>query len=536
MNTVKLQVIKDFEDGDLKFTKGQKIDVTKKTYTAYIKMGVAKVIKEKKIELIPDKETAIKENKKLAKLNKKTKPEKTEKSIEKNIKQINAKPIEPVLVNNTPKWLTMIEKTTIETTGKPIKEILEQPSLIEVIKIFGIEDEGMWKCNKCDAKIISNPKTPIWCTECNRKSTFKGITETIDTTLWRLPIWKDIPIENLDMQNTYLDLVNLIKDAVVFSDEIYYHILALWIIASWKQECWNSISFLIFRGLIESGKTRALEILRDLGYRMMHTAGTTFPALVRATHEYHAGVLLDEIDSKIDKRTESGRAMIDFLKESYKKGSYYRVADLDNQKKIKSYNNYGFKAFAGEKGGYDDAIFSRSIDFQMEQDYPEIDDLKDVTDEINRIKTILLNYRYKTNDPPELSDDLILKGRDREIFSCIIRTAMHIGIEYQNIIDFISQRKQEKEEDYQNTDEYQLLKAIKELEESPTLFDAPDSISYTDLAEHLGWDSDKRQKIGYIFKKKLQLKTKRGHVGSVVLLNDPKNSRKIKSYFRRFKI
>ena len=217
MNTVKLQVIKDFEDGDLKFTKGQKIDVTKKTYTAYIKMGVAKVIKEKKIELIPDKETAIKENKKLTKLNKKPKPEKIEKPIKDNIKQINAKSIEPVLVNNTPKWLTMIEKTTIETTGRPMKEILEQPNLIEVIKIFGIEDEGMWKCKKCDAKIISNPKTPVWCTECNRKSTFKGITETIDTTLWRLPIWKDIPIENLDMQNTYLDLVNLIKDAVVFS-------------------------------------------------------------------------------------------------------------------------------------------------------------------------------------------------------------------------------------------------------------------------------------------------------------------------------
>jgi len=510
--------------------KGDIVNVEEKGADELVKNKVAEYVN---FELIPDKKTAKKENKKL---NKKTKPKKTEEPIEENIKQINAKPIEPVLVNNTPKWLTMIEKTTIEITGQPIREILERPNLVETIKIFGIEEEGMWECKKCNAKIISNPKTPIWCTECKRKSTFRENTETIDTTLWKLPTWKDIPIDDLDMQNTYLDLVQLIKNTAVFSDEIYYHILALWIIASWKQECWNSISFLIFRGLIESGKTRALELLRELGYRMMHTAGTTFPALVRATHEYHAGVLLDEIDSKIDKRTETGRAMIDFLKESYKKGSYYRVADLDNQKKIKSYNNYGFKAFAGEKGGYDDAIFSRSIDFQMEQDYPEINELKEVEDELNKIKTILLNYRYKTGTPPELPDDLILKGRDREIFSCIIRTAIHIGIEYQNIIDFIKQRKKDKEEDYQNTDEYQLLKAIKDLENNPTLDDSPEVVSYSDLAEHLGWEADKRQKIGYIFKKKLQLKTARKHNGSVLLLNDPRNARKIKSYFRRFNI
>lgn len=526
---VDIKLLEDIDIGK----KGETVNTTKNGAEHYVNIGVAKYPKN---EIIPDKETAIKENKKLAKLNKTSKPKKIEKPPEENIKQINAEPIEPVLVNNIPKWLTMIETTTFETTGRPIKEILEQPSLIEVIKIFGVEDEGLWKCKKCNAKIISNPKTPIWCTECNRKSTFKEITETIDTTLWKLPTWKDIPVENLDMQNTYLDLVNLIKEAVVFSDDIYYDILALWIIASWKQDCWNAISFLIFRGLIESGKTRALELLRDIGYRMMHTAGTTFPALVRATHNYNAGILLDEIDSKIDKRTESGRAMIDFLKESYKKGSYYRVADLDNQKKIKSYNNYGFKAFAGERGGYDDAIFSRSIDFQMEQDYPEILDLREAEGEINRIKTILLNYRYKTSDPPELPTELILKGRDREIFSCIIRTAIHIGIDYQNIIDFIKQRKKDKEEDYQNTDEYQILKAVKELENTITLYDAPEEVSYADLAEHMGWDSEKRQKIGYILKKKLQLKTKRKNNGSVLLLNDKKNNRKIKSYFRRFKI
>ena len=515
---VKVKLLTDIEIGKT----GEIVNVTPKSAKMLIDENEAEYIKQ---------EETTKSSK-----HPKTEDKKVKQHEETTTKIKDTKTMEPVLINNIPKWLIITEKETTIDTGRSIKEILKSPGLTETIKIFNVEDEGIWQCKKCSAKIVSNPNEPVYCTECKRKSTFEPVTDVIDTTLWKLPRWKNIDIEDIDMQNTYLDLVQIIKDAVVFSDEIYYHILALWIIASWKQDQWNTIPFLIFRGLIESGKTRALEILRELGYRMMHTGGTTFPALVRATDVYNAGVLLDEIDNKIDKRTESGRAMIDFLKESYKAGSYYRVADLDNQKKIKSYSNYGFKAFAGEKGGYDDAIFSRSIDFQMEQNYPEIDDMRDVEEDTNRIKTILLNYRYKTNNPPKLPDDLILKGRDREIFACIIRTAIHIGVDYQNIVNFIIDRKKEKEEEYQNTQEYQLLKAVKELENIETLDDAPEVISYSDLANHLGWEDKQRQSIGYIFKKKLQLKTKRKNTGAVLLLNDSKNARKLKAYFKRFKL
>ena len=172
----------------------------------------------------------------------------------------------------------------------------------------------------------------------------------------------------------------------------------------------------------------------------------------------------------------------------------------------------------------------------MEQDYPEITELNEIENEANRIQTILLNYKYKTNNPPELSEDFPFKGRLREIYSCIIRTAMHIGIEYNDIIDFIKQTEQEKQEEAENSDEYQILKIIKNFECQPTLDDSPEVISYADIAEQLGWESEKRQKLGYIFKKKLILKTKRRNIGSVVLLTEPKNARRLKSLYRRFKL
>jgi len=173
----------------------------------------------------------------------------------------------------------------------------------------------------------------------------------------------------------------------------------------------------------------------------------------------------------------------------------------------------------------------------MEQDEPEITELKEIEEDFKRFRTIQLNYRYKTNEPPELPEDFPIKsGRDREIYSCIIRTAMHIGIEHDDIIEYIQNVRKEKQEEMQDTREYLILKAIRDLQCNPTLGDAPEEISYADIAEYLGWEPEKRQKMGYVFKKKLMLKTKRKTKGSVVLLNDEKNIRKLKSLNRRYKL
>jgi hypothetical protein len=545
MKTVKLRIVKDFEDGDLKFKKGQIIDVSAKHYTGYIKGGVADLvekseIKENKFEIT--KEEAIKLNKtvpgKLKKEKKQIEPPK-EQSIFKQDESGKILFKEPVLNGNEPKWLLIKER--MEPPNKQDMDMILKGELEPIIpKIFSVSEPNQWKCMKCCGTFHSDDK-PIYCPLCNRETHFEHITKNIDTSLWKLPSWEDI--KELDMQNTYIDLKNILKRTIIFPDELQYDIFALWIIATWKkssknppEECWDSVPFLIFRGLIETGKSKALELLYEFGYRAMLCSSITFPAMQRATNTYNACLLIDEIDTKIDPKTENGKLYLDFLKPSYKTKTTYKCADLEDQDEIKSYRNFGFKAFAGEKGGYDEAIFSRSIDFQMEQVYPEIDELRTIQQEINKIQTTLLNYRYKTDNPPDLPEDVTLKGRDREIFSCIIRTAMHIGIDYKSIIKFIEDRKQEKQQEIENSDEYAILKLLRDKECNPTLDDAPESISYSEIAEKLEWNEDQRQKLGYIFKKKLNLKTKRKNTGSVLLLNDEKNINKLKGLYRRYKL
>lgn len=450
--------------------------------------------------------------------------------------------MEPIINSGNPKWLIIKKEETIPVTpGRTAEQSLKNPLDPEIKITFETKEAGLWQCKKCGATTQSD-KRPDQCNSCERASSFEKVTKNINPDLWTLPRWEDIPVEDLDMQGVYNDMMRVVKQCIVFSEEIYYKLFVLWIISSWKKDSWNTIGFLIFRGLISSGKTRALDIIRELGYRIIHTSGITFPAMLRVSHNYGAGVLIDEIDNKIDHRTESGRAMIDFLKPSYRKGSTYTTAHKDDQDDTKTYKNFGLKAFAGEKGGYDEAMFSRAIDFQMEQDNPEIYDLDTVADELSRIRTLLLNYRYKTDEPPKLDNDFSLKGRDREIYSHMIRTGMHIGIDTSDIIQFVETIKKEKIEELQNTDEWAILHAIKELENVQTLDDAPESISYSDICNECGWDKDtkegqkKRQRLGYIFKKKLILKIKRKNNGRVLILNDPKNIRKLKGYFRRYHI
>ena len=506
--------------------------------------------KEGKTEIIPDRETAIKENKKLQKLRQPTKKP-SEQTQEKTTTHpgekliISSKNIgyDPILNDGVPKWL-IVEEQLIQPDKVKIKDVLKEEQIYDREVTFKIEDPDQWVCLKCGCIITAVLDQPTFCPKdqggCNRFSNFKRVIGKINTKRWKLPRWKDIPQEDISMITVFDDLKDILKRCIIFPYDIYYDIFALWIVASYKRESFNAISFLMFIGLVETGKTRGLDLLRELGYQMIQTLGVTFPAMCRYTNNYHAGILIDEIDNKTDKRTEDGRRYLDFLKPSYRRGSIYATADKENQEDTREYDTYGFKAFAGERGGSDYAFLSRCIIFKMEQENPEVPELEYIQDELDEMQNILLNYRYKFSNPEPLPIDFPLKGRDREIFGCIIQTAQHIGMEYDHIVDFIKERKQELIDDLQETNEYLILKAIYGVETRETLVDAPEALSYRDIAGECGWDTDedkkKRQRIGYVLRKKFQLKTKRMGNGTVLLLNNDKNIRKLKNYYRRYRI
>jgi hypothetical protein len=461
--------------------------------------------------------------------------------------EIECQTLEPVLnKENEPSWLIKSGTNKISlNTNKSIKQIIKEDDLLEEIPNYKLMPEGIWQCQKCYAPIRSIPDPPIECFEdqggCARSSNFKVITPIITDdieNLWNVPIWEDIPIDDLNMLDVYNKLDETTKNCLILTEPILYKVFNLSIIATYHIDIWETIGWLLFLGLPDSGKTRAIDLISELGYRMVHGgSGVTFPAMVRASHNYATGILIDQAEKKLNESTETGRELLGFILPSYRRRSKYVVAHKEDQRKTVAYNNFGFKAF-GSLRKFNEELTSRCIPFQMERDYPEVTRLSNIQNELNSLQTELINYKYKFNKPVCLDDSFILKGRIKEIFEPIIATGKHIGLDVSDVINFAQDMEKEKEEELQNTIEWEILNAIKGNEENARLFDAPIEMKYEDICTTIGWDYDRKtaQRLGYILNKKLFLKTKHKTSGTVLLLNDPKNARKLKYLYRRYKV
>jgi hypothetical protein len=474
---------------------------------------------------------------------------KFEKKIRETEKQATIDDIqmEPVIHDEKPMWLVIRKRKTIPIiSGRSIKQSLKEPIDPELEITFDIKKSFLWQCKKCYAIIESNPEHPLECDKeqggCGRRSTFTCITKGINPDRWKLPHWKYI--EDLSMLDVYCDLIELLKQVLVFPDEIHYKMFGLWIMSQYKWECWNAISFWIFKGLQNSGKTRALELIHELGYRAIFTSNTTFAAMCRYTHYHNATILVDEADTNLNQSTETGQEFLRFVRSSYRRGSVYTTADNEDQEEVFCYRNYGFKAFSAEKA-FNVALLTRSIVINMEKDLPDYTELRYVQRRMDDIQNKLLNYRYRFGDPPDLGEDFCLKGRNREIFESMIATGMHIGLVVDDLIAFAQDHEKEEEEAMTDSEEYEILTAIKNLSESGTLLDAPEAISLSDIFTNMGWDEtyggDQKearkahQRIGY-FMKNNGLKTKRFNRGKSLIFNDEKNQKKLKYLWKRYKV
>jgi len=511
---VKIKLLETLDIGK----RGDIVNVDKKGGEHLVKKGFAEYIIDNKITTI--------ENTKIQKpLNEKMKQKEIPMEFE-------YKKIEPVLNNNEPTWL-IITKKEYHPEGVSIEKLLKENIPLEVKTVFTTSKPDQWSCKKCGAWPIYSEKEPYECSneKCNSQS-FKRLTKSINQDIWKLPKWENIELDCFEM---YDSIHSLLKELVIFPEEIFYKIITLWVISTWKLGCWETVGFPVFRGIIGSGKTRGLNIIQELAYRCVPCATATFVAVGRLSHYWHVSLTIDEANSTLNPKTESGSQMLNFVKQSYKRGSKYLLGDKDDVENVFAINNFGFKAFAGEKT-FNPALVSRGIDIFMEKANPPGQKMEYFKDEFERLRTILLNYRYKTDEPPDLGEVFVLKGRTREVYESIIATGKHIGQDVEDIKEFAQQQEKEAEEELQGTVQYDILLFIKSNQENETLDDAPEIVYIKDITGAMGWtDGKDKQKIGYILKN-LGLKTKHTREGKAISVVDRTNSKRLAYLYRRYGI
>lgn len=440
-------------------------------------------------------------------------------------------------------WLIRLFEPVISQDDRPMAEKVQNPRPVKKRAVYELQPPGLYQCLKCGAIIESgnNGRPPLECYKnqegCGRKTHFERITDHINPDLWKLATWRDLP--DLNMTETYNAMLALIKSLIVFSKPIEYKIFTIWIISTWKLEAWDAVGFPAFIGIPDSGKSRALRIIHYLAYRAPKATGVKQAAIPRLCHYHSITLLIDEAHTKLNPKTESGAGLLDFIKDSYKRGSVYIACDNNDQKELVVTRNFGFKAFAGEKS-FNPALLTRSLPFWMDKADPEIAKLSYAEKELSQIRTELLNYRIKTGNPPDLGNDFILKGRTREVFESIIATGCHIGIDVEDIIEYAQERDRKAQESLKDTEEYDILVAIKNAQEHPLSNEEIDSIHIDNILNDMEWltsdkeqDNKARRRIGYILKD-MGIERKRTREGRVVVFED--NMDRLKALYRRYKL
>jgi hypothetical protein len=399
----------------------------------------------------------------------------------------------------------------------------------------------LWSCYECGTEQITIEGKPQKCTntttECKSKN-FTKVTDAIEPILWILSTW--INYSKLDMKQVYKDMIIIIKKLLVFPEEIHYKIFVLWIISTWKLGVWDVVSFLAFIGIPSSGKSRALDIIRRIAYRAVKASGVTSAAIPRLCHYHQITLLVDEAHNKLNPRRTGGSELLDFVKDSYKRGSTYITCDKDDPKKVIVTKNFGFKAFASEKN-FEPGLLSRSISFWMEKEEPEIAKIDYLQSELESIHSKLLNYRFKSDDPPDLGNDFALKGRTREIYECIIATGRHIDVDIDDIIAYAKNQELHELEELQNSSQYDILHIIKEYKDSPPENEAEcREITLAYILSKLEWESgiqneDRKaiQRLGYLLKH-MGLQRKRTNRGRAIPLYEEPNITRLEKLMRRY--
>jgi hypothetical protein len=125
-----------------------------------------------------------------------------------------------------------------------------------------------------------------WCT-ANIETVPSGGPDELDTPVW------DEPVDGLEV---FKQLLSGIKDQVII-EERHAVMLALWIMASHKYQCYMQFPFLNIKGEFGGGKSAANNAIRNFGFRVTTVYNTTAANIFRGIEEKGPGVrLYDEIN------------------------------------------------------------------------------------------------------------------------------------------------------------------------------------------------------------------------------------------------
>ena len=135
-------------------------------------------------------------------------------------------------------------------------------------------------------------------------------------------------MKNKGQSQLLADVEKFIRRYLELPDESGYLVLALWVLHTYLIDKFNCTPILYFYGIMETGKTRAGEILFHLAYKAQFETSPTEAVLFRSSEYFKASLILDEL--KIWGK-DGDKEVSRLIKSRYKRG--LKVARVDLNKK-----------------------------------------------------------------------------------------------------------------------------------------------------------------------------------------------------------
>lgn len=246
-------------------------------------------------------------------------------------------------------------------------------------------------------------------------------------------------------------------------EPIWQDVLSAAVLLSYQQEKLLTVPYLFLYGDNESGKSTVLQILKFLCYRPMY--GVTVPSA--DIYGYledvdSVGCILEDEVQGIHQDTDK----IKIYKAGYKQGAVVpRTIITQNDRIIKYYHTFCFKACASEQIPQVKGFRERFVEIPMVEGYPE-KEWADVTKEdlkrLYDLRNTLLKWRMLSRNWELPNPEVDMKGRLKELWKPLLQITHGLTV-YDTLSKFVETQRKERLSSRQNTLEGHIVKVVVDL-------------------------------------------------------------------------
>ncbi len=239
-----------------------------------------------------------------------------------------------------------------------------------------------------------------------------------------------------DIVNHFIDSTEMVKTLVTVD-----------LLQTYCLEWIDSVHYLYFVGETESGKSTALHLFKNFGYRCMYSNGLPHADIYNfyGTDEEACGTICEDECQDLGRDKDK----VATYKNSYTRGSIKPIIlNTSNTKKQVYYKTYGLKVFAGENIPHDKGFKERLAIIHMVEGTPEGNIKRPTKEEKNKLKTLRLGLLYwkVANIHEGLPDvESKLKNRDQELWEDFLRVAKDTDFQEraQKVVKFYTNQRHE---------------------------------------------------------------------------------------------